>query len=235
MRWNPPFILRSSLGESKHRDDALQAATELANHGCRTLSIQTSRFIKLCFAMVCFHFTSHIYRQTQLQRGSPLALFRLVWYQSCNCAHCAAAGLLGRRGAHRTAVEVCRLLLSLDPAHDPLAALLCFDYYCLRSTAAGSTEPANLLLPFIAGFHAQPLLLLPSYAYSAALALHAEDAEMGKPVPEKMEVGLEGIAELVEVEPASLSYQCTNATTLADTTPLCCIKWSHAHHRHSCR
>ena len=42
------------------------------------------------------------------------------------------AHALSRRGLHRTALEVCKLLLSLD-AEDPLGACLCIDYYALRA------------------------------------------------------------------------------------------------------
>lgn len=39
---------------------------------------------------------------------------------------------LDRRGCHRSALEVCKLLLSLDPA-DPMGALFCIDYFALRA------------------------------------------------------------------------------------------------------
>ncbi|KAL2940643.1 Transcription factor 25 [Bienertia sinuspersici] len=39
---------------------------------------------------------------------------------------------LGRRGCHRSALEVCKLLLSLDPA-DPMGAMFCIDYFSLRA------------------------------------------------------------------------------------------------------
>ena len=37
-----------------------------------------------------------------------------------------------RRGCHRSALEVCKLLLSLDP-DDPMGALCCIDYFALRA------------------------------------------------------------------------------------------------------
>ncbi|CAI5940443.1 unnamed protein product [Closterium sp. NIES-64] len=40
---------------------------------------------------------------------------------------------VGRRGCHRAAFELCRLLLSLDPDTDPLGALQCIDFYALRA------------------------------------------------------------------------------------------------------
>ncbi|KAL9238297.1 hypothetical protein vseg_012735 [Gypsophila vaccaria] len=39
---------------------------------------------------------------------------------------------LDRRGCHRSALEVCKLLLSLDPA-DPMGAMFCIDYFALRA------------------------------------------------------------------------------------------------------
>jgi hypothetical protein len=40
--------------------------------------------------------------------------------------------ILGRKGCNRTALELCKLLLSLDPS-DPLFILLAIDYYALRA------------------------------------------------------------------------------------------------------
>lgn len=39
---------------------------------------------------------------------------------------------LDRRGCHRSALEVCKLLLSLD-SDDPMGAIFCIDYFALRS------------------------------------------------------------------------------------------------------
>ncbi|GKU87820.1 hypothetical protein SLEP1_g2157 [Rubroshorea leprosula] len=39
---------------------------------------------------------------------------------------------MGRRGCHRSALEVCKLLLSLD-LDDPLGAMFCIDYFALRA------------------------------------------------------------------------------------------------------
>ena len=41
--------------------------------------------------------------------------------------------ILGRKGCSRTALEFCKLLLSLDPANDTFGALLRLDFYALRS------------------------------------------------------------------------------------------------------
>lgn len=40
---------------------------------------------------------------------------------------------MGQRACHRTALELCKVLLSLDPEGDPLAMVLVLDLYALRS------------------------------------------------------------------------------------------------------
>ena len=87
------------------------------------------------------------------------------------------AGLLGRRGVHRTAVEVCRLLLSLEPRSDPMGTLLCFDYFCLRS--GGGVAASALLLPFVEKYQFRQVLQLPNFSYSVALAKRLGAVEAG--------------------------------------------------------
>ena len=41
--------------------------------------------------------------------------------------------ILGRKGCSRTALEICKLLFSLDPLDDPYGALLRIDYYAVRA------------------------------------------------------------------------------------------------------
>jgi hypothetical protein len=52
-------------------------------------------------------------------RGFFLVIFRHLSY-------------VGRKGCHKTAFELCKLLLSLDPDGDPLCVLLMIDYYAIR-------------------------------------------------------------------------------------------------------
>ena len=82
---------------------------------------------------------------------------------------CAPAACCARRGCPRTALELCRLLASLDPAADPLHALLHLDYLALRAS-----EPA-VVLTLPAALPAHSLPLYPSFAFSTALALRALD------------------------------------------------------------
>ena len=41
--------------------------------------------------------------------------------------------VLGRKGCSRTALEFCKLLISMVPQEDPFGALLRIDYYAIRA------------------------------------------------------------------------------------------------------
>ncbi|GAB2291721.1 hypothetical protein Dimus_025972 [Dionaea muscipula] len=78
---------------------------------------------------------------------------------------------LDRRGCHRSALEVCKLLLSLDSA-DPMGALFCIDYYSLRA------EEHAWLEQFCEEYHQREeeeeedkyfLWHLPNFSYSLAI------------------------------------------------------------------
>lgn len=70
---------------------------------------------------------------------------------------------LDRRGCHRSALEVCKLLLSLDPA-DPMGALFCIDYFSLRA------EEHTWLEQFAEEYQADNNLWhLPNFCYSLAV------------------------------------------------------------------
>ena len=95
-----------------------------------------------------------------------------------------SAGLLGRRGCHRTAAEISRLLLSLAPESDPCCSLLAFDYYCLRSR-----EPDTLLLPFVGRLVQHPsLLLLPSLWLETASLDLVDPAQLNSAEPGSVQV-----------------------------------------------
>lgn len=82
------------------------------------------------------------------------------------------------QGMHRTALEVCKLLIAMSLPRDPCRALLHYDYYCLR------TRQYDMLLRFafslLPQFCSPGVLLkevvlrldhtLPNFAYSVALA-----------------------------------------------------------------
>lgn len=85
-------------------------------------------------------------------RAVFIALFRHIGYVS-------------NKGCWRTAFEVSKLLLSLNPDADPMGALLLIDYYALRAS-----EHAYLQRLFAEWGVARRLDWLPNFAYSAALA-----------------------------------------------------------------
>ncbi|KAK7115258.1 ribosome quality control complex subunit TCF25-like [Littorina saxatilis] len=73
---------------------------------------------------------------------------------------------VGQRGCHRTALELCKLLLSLDPDGDPMCALLMIDYYALRA------EQYNFLIRLFEEWEAfRNLTQLPNFAFSVPLAM----------------------------------------------------------------
>ena len=90
---------------------------------------------------------------------------------------------VGRKGCPRTALELGRLLFSLDPINDPMHSLLHLDFYALRASEAaaaggsgGGTSSTDdeclhwlLQLPAIQ-LPSHSLSLYPNYAYSLALA-----------------------------------------------------------------
>ncbi|KAF9603784.1 hypothetical protein IFM89_037870 [Coptis chinensis] len=70
---------------------------------------------------------------------------------------------MDRRGCHRSALEVCKLLLSLDP-EDPMGAMFCIDYFSLRA------EEYSWLERFSEEYRSDnSLWLFPNFSYSLAI------------------------------------------------------------------
>lgn len=70
---------------------------------------------------------------------------------------------LDRRGCHRSALEVCKLLLSLD-SDDPMGAIFCIDYFALRA------EEYAWLEKFSEDYKSDnSIWLLPNFSYSLAV------------------------------------------------------------------
>ncbi|XP_066582591.1 ribosome quality control complex subunit TCF25 isoform X1 [Prorops nasuta] len=72
---------------------------------------------------------------------------------------------VGGRACYRTSLEFCKLLLSLDPDGDPLAVVLCLDFYALRSR-----EYEWFIQYCDLWDKTRNLTQLPNIAYSLALA-----------------------------------------------------------------
>ncbi|KAE9534985.1 hypothetical protein AGLY_008277 [Aphis glycines] len=72
---------------------------------------------------------------------------------------------VGLRACYRTALEFCKLLLSLAPMDDPLAVVLCIDFYALRSSEY------TWFIQFVNAFDSvRNLTQLPNIKYSLAVA-----------------------------------------------------------------
>lgn len=70
---------------------------------------------------------------------------------------------MDRRGCHRCALEICKLLLSLD-SDDPMGAMFCIDYFALRA------EQYTWLERFSEEYKTDnSLWLFPNFAYSLAI------------------------------------------------------------------
>ncbi|KAG5008985.1 hypothetical protein JHK87_017500 [Glycine soja] len=71
---------------------------------------------------------------------------------------------LDRRGCHRSALEVCKLLLSLD-SDDPMGAIFCIDYFALRA------EEYAWLEKFSEEYKSDnSMWLFPNFSYSLAIS-----------------------------------------------------------------
>jgi Transcriptional repressor TCF25 len=90
----------------------------------------------------------------QENRGFFIALFK-------------HAQFLAARACPRTALELSKLILSLDPENDPLAIILVIDYYAIKSK-----QYEFLINLYREWKSSHNLSLLPNMAYSYALALY---------------------------------------------------------------
>ncbi|XP_064168016.1 transcription factor 25 isoform X1 [Anguilla rostrata] len=96
--------------------------------------------------------TSRLAYQRAENRAFYLALYKHMMF-------------LEKRGCPRTALEFCKLILSLDPDNDPLCMLLMVDFLCLRSR-----EYTSLIRLYEEWEVHRNLSQLPNFAFSVALA-----------------------------------------------------------------
>ncbi|XP_035222319.1 transcription factor 25-like [Stegodyphus dumicola] len=81
---------------------------------------------------------------------------------------------VGQRGCNRTALEFCKLLLSLDP-EDPLGVILMIDYYAIRSS-----QYEFLIKLYQEWNPTRNLFQLPNFAFSVPLAMYLLAVENGE-------------------------------------------------------
>ncbi|XP_019360914.1 PREDICTED: transcription factor 25 [Gavialis gangeticus] len=87
---------------------------------------------------------------------------------------------LEKRGCLRTALEFCKLLLSLDPENDPLCSLLIIDFLSLRAR-----EYTFLTRVFQEWESHRNLSQLPNFAFSVPLAYFLQSQQEELPDPER--------------------------------------------------
>lgn len=129
----------------KHNDDLAMAA-QLTERALYCLE---------CAFHPLFNYTTALCRldyRKQQNRALFITLFKHISF-------------VGGRACYRTSLEFCKLLLSLDPEGDPLAVVLCLDFYALRAKEyEWFIEFCNLW------DSTRNLTQLPNIAYSLALA-----------------------------------------------------------------
>lgn len=75
--------------------------------------------------------------------------------------------IVGQKGCYKTALEFCKLLLSLEPELDPLCVLLMIDFYALRA------QEYSFLVRLYQEWEAhRNLSQLPNFAFSIPLAMY---------------------------------------------------------------
>ena len=94
---------------------------------------------------------------------------------------------VGQRACYRTALELCKRLLTLDSDNDPLCATLMIDFYALKSN-----EYKWLIDLFNFWEPIKNLSQLPNFAYSAALASQLLYLESQNPGPKEKIKSKEG-------------------------------------------
>ena len=155
---NPDFIVQILNSHPFHVDSMLQLsdickmgednqmATELIE---RSLYAMESAFHPLFNLAVG---TSRLDYKRQENRAFYLALFRHLNY-------------VGSRACYRTALELCKLMLSLDPVGDPLGVTLMIDFYALRANQHA------WLVRFYSEWESagRNLSQLPNFAYAVAV------------------------------------------------------------------
>lgn len=166
--FNPEFIIQLLNEHPFHIDSMLQLSeickmgedsTRAAELVERTLYALEAAFHPLFNLAVG---TSRLDYKRQENRAFFVAIFRHI-------------SNVGARACHRTALEFCKLALSLDPDNDPLGILLMLDFYAIRAQQhAWFVEFVNSWDP------KKNLAQLPNIAYSLALATFYSGNSAGK-------------------------------------------------------
>jgi len=166
--FNPEFIIQLLNEHPFHIDSMLQLSeickmgedsTRAAELVERTLYALEAAFHPLFNLAVG---TSRLDYKRQENRAFFVAIFRHI-------------SNVGARACHRTALEFCKLALSLDPDNDPLGILLMLDFYAIRA------QQHAWFVEFVKNWDPKKNLpQLPNIAYSLALATFYSGNSAGK-------------------------------------------------------
>ncbi|KAG0254851.1 Transcription factor 25 [Mortierella polycephala] len=162
-----PGNLVALLRESPFHIDSLLQLSEVSKHnGDNALA---GEFIE----QALYAFEKSFHSLFNIASGSVRLSFMEVENRSFFLAIHRHIQFLGRRGCWRTAFEFNKLLLSLDPKHDELGALLSIDFYALKAQ-----EYAYLLKLHEKLQQDHGLDRMPNFAFSVALAqFHQETSQ----------------------------------------------------------
>lgn len=165
---NDPNMIRDLLYHAPHHvDSLLQLSVVSDSYGQRDSSAELLRRCLFVLesawhpAFAPLECDCRVLYSTRENRAFFTALF----------LHMSA---VGRKGCSRTALELAKFILRLDPAHDPKGILLCIDHYALKAPHDGHPFLEALLDPTQCALSIDgvPLRLLPNLLYSRALSRH---------------------------------------------------------------
>ncbi|XP_060074538.1 ribosome quality control complex subunit TCF25-like [Ylistrum balloti] len=135
------------LSEVFHMGEDAQASAELIERALLSCELSFHPLFSLTTG------TSRLDFKRSENRPLFLALFK----------HLA---IVGQKGCYKTALEFCKLLLSLEPEMDPMCVLLMIDFYALRA------QEYSFLVRLFQEWEAhRNLTQLPNFAFSVPLAM----------------------------------------------------------------
>ncbi|KAF9188886.1 Transcription factor 25 [Haplosporangium sp. Z 767] len=175
-----PGNLVALLRESPFHIDSLLQLSEVSKHnGDNALA---GEFIE----QALYAFEKSFHSLFNIASGSVRLSFMEVENRSFFLAIHRHIQFLGRRGCWRTAFEFNKLLLSLDPKHDELGALLSIDFYALKAQ-----EYAYLLKLHERLQQDHGLDRMPNFAFSVAMAQFHQEISQGDSSHEKSSKALQ--------------------------------------------
>ncbi|XP_050475334.1 transcription factor 25 [Bombus huntii] len=205
----------SIINMHSYHVDALLQLAELCKHN-DDLAMAAQLTERALYCLECafhplFNYTTALCRldyRKQQNRALFITLFKHI-------------NFVGGRACYRTSLEFCKLLLSLDPEGDPLAVVLCLDFYALRAKEyEWFIEFCNLW------DSTRNLTQLPNIAYSLALAhFHLGNTSIANELLQNALIMFPGVLmQLLEkcgIQPDEMirSYDFFNTKAVISTSP----------------